>query len=344
MKSSETISFKKKGVYIVAELSANHNHSLENIFATIAAFAEAGADAVKVQTYKPESLCLNSDNEYFGPRTSGLWKGKSLWELYSEGALPYHWHADIQAFCHQKGVDFFSTPFDLEGVHFLAELNVPVFKIASFEINDLPLIKAAAQYGKPMIMSTGVATVADIEAAIDTCLSVGNSNITLLKCTSQYPAPIEAANLRTIADMRKRFGVAVGLSDHTMGHLVPMLATALGVCLIEKHVVLDRNLNTPDASFSMLPNEFRDMVDAVRSVELALGDVSYEVSQENLLRRRSLFFVTDKKAGDKLYAEDARSIRPGHGLPPSALEEIVGKKLNKDVVRGEPVTREHFND
>lgn len=325
-----------KKTYIIAELSANHNNDINLALKTIDAIAKTGADAVKVQTYTADSLALDVDNEYFGPKKTGLWKGIRPYDLYKNASLPYEWHKDLQSRAHELGLDFFSSPFDLEGVDFLEKLNVPIYKIASFEITDIGLIKYTASMGKPIIMSTGVADVEDIKLAIETCRSVGNNDITILKCTSQYPAKIEDANLSTILDMKERFGVDVGLSDHTMGSLVPIAAVSLGATVVEKHFILDRSLGGADSSFSMEPQEFKGMVDSIRNVERALGSVSYEVSEESKLKRRSLFVTKDIKKGEALTKENIRSLRPGHGAHPKIMTTIIGTKAKKDFLKGDP--------
>lgn len=335
---------ERQPVLIVAELSSNHGKDLSLALDTVAAFAEAGADAIKVQTFRPESLCMNLDNEYFGARKSGLWKGKTLWEIYDEASLPYEWHESIQAACNEHGVEFFSSPFDLEAIDFLSQLGVPRYKIASMEINDLPLIHKAASQGKPMILSTGLADQTDIERAIHTCRQAGNEDITLLKCTSSYPATLREANLLTLPDMAARFGVPVGVSDHTLGCTVPVTATALGASLIEKHVVLNRQARTLDMEFSMLPDEFAQMVAQVRAVEEALGQVSYQISAKDKLRRRSLFVVDNIRAGQIVQASNFRSLRPGHGEEPAALPQLIGKRAKKAIAAGTPARLEDFTD
>lgn len=324
-------------VKVVAELSANHNNNLEIAVKTIKAIAETGADAVKVQTYKPESITLNLDTGCFAPRTEGLWKGYTPWKLYQEASLPYEWHPKLKKVAEDLGLIFFSSPFDKEAVDFLESINVPMYKIASFEITDIPLISYAASKGKPMIISTGVAELEDIQLAIDTCREAGNKEITLLKCTSQYPAKVEQANLLTIPDMKKRFGVNVGVSDHTMGITVPVVAVSLGARIIEKHFILDRTLGGPDSSFSLEPEEFKGMVREVREVEKSLGEISYEVSEQDRNRRRSLFAIEDIKKWELFTEKNIRSIRPGFGLHPYYLSDIIGKKSKTDIKRGDPL-------
>ncbi len=330
-----------KKVFIIAELSANHNNDYNLAVKTIEAMAESGADAVKVQTYKPESLTINSDVGFFAPRTEGLWKGYTPWNLFSEAAMPYEWQPKLKKLAEDLGLVFFSSPFDIEGIDFLESIDVPMYKIASFEITDIPLIEYAASKGKPMIMSTGVAGIEDIELAVETCRKAGNQNITLLKCTSQYPAAIEDANLRTIPDIKKRFGVEVGVSDHTMGSMVSTVAVSLGATVVEKHFILDRKLGGPDSAFSLEPQEFKEMVKLVRQAEAALGKVTYDVSENDKNRRRSLFVVKDIKAGEPFTKENIRSIRPGYGLHPKYLKEILVKTAQKDLKKGTPLTMEH---
>jgi pseudaminic acid synthase len=334
----------KNRVFIVAELSANHNNNYDLAVRTIEAMANAGADAVKVQTYKPESLTIDIDTGYFTPRTEGLWKGYTPWKLYEEACMPYEWQLKLKKIAEDFGLVFFSSPFDKEGVDFLESIDVPYYKIASMEIVDIPLIEYAASKGKPMIISTGVADIEDIQLVIDTCHEAGNNNITLLKCTAEYPANIEKANLLSIPDMKNRFGVEVGVSDHTMGSLVPVVAVSLGATVVEKHFILDRKSGGPDSAFSMEPSEFREMVQSVRQAEKALGEITYKVSEKDKNRRRSLFVVKDIKAGDIIAEENVRSIRPGYGLHPKYLHEILGKTVIKDLKKGEPLKLEYIKD
>jgi pseudaminic acid synthase len=331
---------KKTKTFIIAELSANHNNDFELAAKTIEAMAEAGADAVKVQTYKPESLTLKADTKYFAAKTKGLWKGYTPWDLFTEASMPYDWQPKLKQIAENLGLEFFSSPFDLEAVDFLENLNVPYYKIASPEITDIPLIEYAASKGKPMIISTGLGDEKDIELAVKTCRKLGNNQITLLKCTSQYPASIADANLLSIPDMKKRFGTDVGLSDHTMGFIVPVTAVSLGATMVEKHFILDRNLGGPDSAFSMEPHEFKEMVSAVRQAEQALGNVSYKVSEEDKLRRRSLFVCRDIKKGETFTSDNIRSVRPGHGLHPKYMNDILGEKANKNLEKGTPIAWE----
>jgi pseudaminic acid synthase len=325
---------KRKKTYIIAEISANHNNDFDLAVKTLEAMAESGANAVKVQTYKPQSLTINLDTGHFASRKDGLWKGYTPWKLFTEAAMPYEWQPKLQKIAENLGLEFFSSPFDLEGVDFLETLNVPRYKIASFEITDIPLITYAASKGKPMIISTGVAEIGDIELALEACYNAGNKDITLLKCTSQYPATIEQANLKTMVDMKERFGVKVGLSDHTMGSLVPTVAVSLGAEVVEKHFILDRSLGGPDSPFSMEPDEFAEMVSAVRNTEKVLGKVTYEVTDSDKMRRRSLFVVEDIKEGELITEKNVRSVRPGFGLHPKYLPEVLGKKAVTDIERG----------
>lgn len=330
--------FPKEKVFIIAEISANHNNDYDLALKTIDEIAKSGADAVKIQTYRPESLAIDVDNQYFGPKTSGLWKGIRPWDLYKKAAMPYEWQPRLKKAAEEAGLIFFSSPFDLEAVDFLEELGVDLYKIASFEINDISLIRRVAATGKPLIISTGVAAEADIHLALDVCYGVGNQDVSLLKCTSEYPAQISAANLATIPDMKTRFGVNVGVSDHTMGSLVPVVAVALGATIVEKHFIVDRSLGGVDSSFSMEPAEFRHMVDEVRLVEQAIGTPSYNVSEADCNRRRSLFAIRDILPGERLTPETIRSVRPGVGIPPRYYEEVLGKTARIAIKKGTPLS------
>lgn len=323
---------------VIAELSANHNQNFERAVASIYAIAASGADAVKVQTYTPESFCLNIDNQYFGKIKSGAWRGFSRWKLYQQGALPYEWHSKLQELAKQLGLLFFSSPFDEQSVDFLEELNVPFYKVASFEINHIPLIRKVAATQKPVILSTGVAELCDIQLALDTCHKVGNHQIALLKCTSQYPAKIEDANLATIKDMQNRFSIPIGLSDHTLGSLVPTVAVSMGARIVEKHFTLNRHDGGLDSEFSMEPDEFTEMVQQIRSVETSLGKVNYEVSDQDKGRRRSIFFCRDLTAGSQIEIDDIKILRNGRGIHPKYFDDLIGKKIRHNVKIGEPVT------
>ena len=325
---------------IIAELSANHLQKFELAVDTIKAAKEAGADAIKLQTYTPDTITIDADSEYFKIKGT-IWNGKTYYGLYKEAYTPWEWHPKLKELAESLGLIFFSSPFDKTAVDFLEDLNVPAYKVASFEITDIPLIEYIASKGKPIIISTGIATLADIEEAVNACKRMGNAQIILLKCTSAYPAPIEEANLLTIPNMIDTFGTIVGLSDHTLGSSVAIASVALGAKVIEKHFILDRNLGGPDAVFSMEPEEFKEMVKSVRDVEKALGKVSYELSEKVEKSRvfaRSLFVVKDLKEGEKLNENNVRSIRPGYGMHPKYLKEITGKKIRKDVKKGTPLS------
>ena len=330
----------EKKTYVIAELSANHNHNFDLAVKTIEAMAKSGADAVKIQTYTPDSLVMDVDNEYFGPIKDGLWKGIKRYDLYKEGMLPYEWQPKLQKVATDLGLDFFSTPFDLVGVDFLETMNMPIYKIASFEINDIPLIRYVAKKHKPMIISTGVADLDDIQLALDTCYKEGNYDISLLKCTSEYPATYEQANLLTIPDMIHRFGIPVGVSDHTMGSLVPVVAVSLGATIVEKHFILSRTNGGPDSAFSMEPNEFREMVDSIRNVERALGNVKYDITDYQRGKRRSLYARTDIHCGDVFTDQNVGSYRPGVGLSPQYWDQIMGKTFKREIVKGHVLRQE----
>lgn len=336
----------KNRAFIIAELSANHGHILETALATVRAAKICGADAIKIQTYTADTLTLDCDNEYFRIKSGTIWDGITFHQLYQEAYTPWEWHAAIQAEAEKLGLVFFSTPFDFSAVDFLEDLHVPLYKIASFEITDIPLIEYTASKGKPMIISTGIATLADIEAAVGACRRVGNNDITLLKCTSSYPAPIEEANLLTIPNMAQTFGVKVGLSDHTLGYTAPIVAVALGAQVIEKHFILDRAIGGPDASFSLTPEEFKLMVEGVRQAEAALGKVSYELTDKVKANRkfaRSLFVSKDIKAGELITMENIRSVRPNDGLPPILQTSVLNKKANQDIKAGTPLSWDLLN-
>lgn len=326
--------------FIIAELSANHGGSLETAIASVHAAAEAGADAVKLQTYTADTLTIDCTSELFQIRQGTLWDGQTLYSLYSEAYTPWEWHEPIQDATLSAGMEFLSTPFDPSAVDFLETLDVKLYKIASFEIVDIQLIKLVASKKKPMLISTGIADLAAVDEAVRACRSVGNNDITLLKCTSAYPARPEDANLATIPNMASTFGVKVGLSDHTIGHAVAVTAVALGATVVEKHFVLDRALGGPDASFSMEPAEFRQMVDAIRTAEKAIGSVNYSVegaSARNRKFSRSLFVVEDVAEGEEFTHFNIRSIRPGDGLHPRHLDDVIGMRASRPIKRGTPV-------
>ncbi len=323
--------------FIVAELSANHGHTLDLAIESVRAVKETGADAIKIQTYTADTLTIDCDNSDF-VIGKGLWEGKTLYNLYKEAYTPWEWHQAIFEEARHLGLVCFSTPFDKTAVDFLEELGNPIIKIASFEITDVGLIGYAAKKGKPMVISTGIAMPEDIELAIDTCKKVGNNDITLLKCTSAYPAPIEEANLRTMVDMGERYGVKVGLSDHTMGCDVAVAAVALGASMVEKHFILDRSIGGPDAAFSMDKTEFASMVKSVRNVERAIGNVVYPTDLSMIKGRefcRSLYVAEDVKIGNIITEKNVRCVRPGYGLHPKYLPDILGKIAVRDLKRGE---------
>jgi len=326
--------------YMVAEMSANHNQNFDQAVQIIRAAKEAGADAVKLQTYTPDTLTIDCDNEYF--RIKGtLWEGRNLYDLYGEAYTPWEWQPKLKEVANELGLELFSTPFDLTSVDFLETMNVAVHKIASFESVDLPLLRHIAKTDKPVIMSTGMATLAEIDESVNTLRQAGNQDLILLKCTSAYPSPPEAMNLHTIPHLAAAFGVPVGLSDHTPGIAVPVAAVALGACMVEKHFTVSRALPSPDSKFSLEPQEFKAMVEAVRMTEKALGTVHYGLEEHEAVSRvfrRSLFAVQDVKAGEAFTAQNVRSIRPGHGLHTRHLEEVLGRHASKDIPRGTPLS------
>ena len=337
------ISDKKIGegypTFIIAELSANHMNDFDIAVKTIEAMADVGADAVKFQTFTPDTITIDCDNEYFHIKQGTVWDGQILHELYEDAYMPWVWQPKLKKVAEDLGLIVFSSPFDKTSVDFLEDMGVPAYKIASFEITDIPLIEYVASKGKPIIISTGIASLEDIELAVKACLNKDNDKIALLKCTSSYPAPLEEINLNTIPDINDKFGVIVGLSDHTLGGEVSTAAVALGASIIEKHFILDRNMGGPDSEFSMEPQEFKQMVDSIRNVEKALGEVSYELSDKMKSNRefsRSLFVVKDMKKGEIITEDNVRSIRPGFGLHPKYLKEILGKRINKDLKKGTP--------
>ena len=324
--------------FVIAELSANHGHRLDLALESVRAAADAGADAIKIQTYTADTITLDCKSEDFIVRGTELWNDRSLYDLYREAYTPWEWHEAIFEEARRCGIVCFSTPFDRTAVDFLESLGNPIYKIASFEITDTPLISYAASKGKPMIISTGIATQEDIELAVETCFHAGNNDVTLLRCTSAYPAPVEAANLRTMTDMAESFGVEVGLSDHTAGSDVALAAVALGASVIEKHFILDRSIGGPDAAFSMQKDEFAAMVASIRNVEKALGKVYYPTSKDDIPGRqfsRSLYVAEDIPAGSVVTEDNVRSVRPGFGLHPRYLPSILGSKVVRDVVKGE---------
>ena len=336
---------KNTGVYIIAELSANHGHNLDIALKTVDAAKRVGADAIKLQTYTADSMTLDVDSADFIANPNGPWAGTRLYDLYKEAALPLDWHQPIFAHAKKIGIDCFSSPFDTKAVDFLEQFDPPAYKIASFEITDIPLIRFAASKGRPMIISTGVADDTDIQLAVDTCRSVGNNDITILKCTSSYPTKPEDADLLTIADISTKFDVVAGLSDHTMGIEAPVVSVALGAKVIEKHFILDKSVGGPDAHFSLDEEEFTQMVKSVRTAEKLLGKVNYAMDEKKAQSReraRSLYISTSVNAGDKVSDLNVKSIRPGYGMHPKHWEGIQGKSFVKDFKPGTPLSRECF--
>lgn len=325
--------------YIVAELSANHNQDFDEARRLVELAREAGADAVKLQTYTADTLTLDSDLPHFVIEGT-IWEGRRLHDLYKEAYTPWDWQPKLAEFANELGMDLFSTPFDDTAVDFLEEMGVPVHKVASFEMTHLPLLEKVAKTGKPIIMSTGMATADEIEESVRTIRQAGGDQLVLLKCTSAYPAPPEEANLRTIPDLRERFGVAVGLSDHTMGLEVPLAAVALGACVIEKHFTRSRDQPGPDSAFSLEPHEFAQMVKSVRVTESALGVVSYDLTPKQRVStkfRRSLFAVRDIAAGEALTSENVQVLRPATGLEPRHFHAVLGRTATRPIGRGEPI-------
>ena len=345
MKPFIEISSKRIGsgypTYIIAEMSANHNQDFDQAVKIIEAAKEAGADAIKLQTYTPDTLTIDCDNEYFCIGKGTIWEGRNLYDLYGEAYTPWDWQPRLKEMAVDLGLDLFSTPFDHTAVDFLEQMDVPAYKIASFEIVDLPLIRRIAQTGKPIIMSTGMATLAETDEAVRMAREAGATQIALLKCTSAYPAPPEEMNLRAIPHLAQAFDVPVGLSDHTLGIAVPVAAVALGACIVEKHFTLSRDVPGPDSAFSLEPQEFREMVEAVRVAEQAVGTVRYDVTereQASRVFRRSLFVVQDIKAGEVFTEENVHSIRPGYGLHTRYLDNVLGRRAARDIQRGTPLS------
>jgi len=332
-------------VFVIAELSANHNGSLATAIETIRAAKRAGADAIKFQTYTADTLTLDCDESDFVIKGGTIWDGKKLHDLYKEAYTPWEWHAQLFEVAKEEGLVCFSSPFDKSAVDFLETLHCPIYKIASFEITDIPLIEYVAKQGKPIIISTGIASYEDIHLAVETCRKVGNDNITLLKCTSSYPAPVAEANLAMMQQLAIDFNVKIGLSDHTLGSTVPVIATALGAEVIEKHFILDRSIGGPDASFSMNEIEFTTMVKAIREAEVAVGTSSYELSPKQVAGKdfsRSLYVAESINKGDIITESSIRSVRPGFSLHPKHLPEILGLSARRDLKKGERITLSDF--
>lgn len=330
---------KNSSVFIIAELSANHNRSLENALATIKAAKRAGADCIKLQTYTADTITLDSDKEDFVIKGT-IWDGKKLHSLYQEAYTPWEWHEEIYRVAKEEGLICFSSPFDKTAVDLLEDLHSPAYKIASFEITDIPLIEYVASKGKPVIISTGIAREEDIELALDACHRMGNFDVALLKCTSSYPAPIEEANMCMVRDLAERYNVISGLSDHTMGSTVPVVATVFGAKIIEKHFIIDRAIGGPDASFSMNEEEFTAMVKAVREAEKAVGVIDYNLTEKQAKGRdfsRSLYIAEDIQKGEIFTETNLRSVRPGFGLHPRYYHQLLGKKATNDFEKGTPM-------
>jgi pseudaminic acid synthase len=332
--------------FIIAELSANHGGDLEIAKETIRAAKRAGADAIKLQTYTADTITLDVKSNDFKIDQGTHWDGKYLYDLYQEASLPWKWHAELFELAKQEGLVCFSSPFDKTAVDFLEELNNPIYKIASFEITDIPLIEYIASKGKPIIISTGIADLDDIKLAIETCKKTGNNQITILKCTSAYPALAEDANLLTIPDIANKFEVISGLSDHTLGIEASVVAVVLGAKVIEKHFILDKKIGGPDAHFSLDEQEFKEMVKAVRTAEQMMGKVDYEMNEKKKKSRefsRSLFVAENMKKGETITIDNVKSVRPGYGLHPKHLKEIMNKSVNKDLTKGTPLSWDYIN-
>ncbi|MHA1937603.1 MAG: pseudaminic acid synthase [Candidatus Thorarchaeota archaeon] len=339
MKIGSRIIGEDEPVFIVAEISANHLQDYSLAEKTIEAARDAGADAVKLQTYTPDTITLDCDSEDFKLRGT-IWEGKTLYQLYQEAYTPWEWQPKLKEFAEDMGLICFSSPFDRTAVDFLEAMNVPAYKVASFEITDIPLIEYIASRKKPVVISTGIAEISDIEDALDACKRNNNDEVILLKCTSAYPTPLSEVNLLAIPDLSSRFSVLVGLSDHTLGISVPVAAVTLGACLVEKHLTMNRNLGGPDANFSLEPNEFETMVKTIREVEEALGEASYTLT-DNMKRSRefsrSLYVTRDIIKGEPFTSDNVRSVRPGYGLPPKNLRKILGRKAKKSIKKGTPM-------
>ena len=328
---------------IIAEMSANHDCDIEIAKETIRAAKRAGADAIKMQTYTPDTMTLNCQNDDFKVQGGTLWDGRYLHELYQKASLPWEWHKELFDLAKSEGLICFSTPFDISAVDFLEELDCPIYKIASFEIADIPLIEYVAKKQKPIIMSTGIANYEDIKLAIETCRNVGNNDITILKCTSSYPAPINEANLKMMKRFSDDFEVKVGLSDHTMGNLLPILSIAMGATVIEKHFKLNDNVGGADASFSINEKDFKNLVDQVRLAESAMGIETYELTDKQISGKRygrSIYISNDVKKGEILTEDNIKCVRPGLSLHPRHYNNILGKKVKNDFDKGSRIKLE----
>lgn len=334
-------------IFIVAELSGNHNQSFKRAKELVKCACECGADAVKLQTYTPDTITIDSSEKWFQVKINPAWKGKTLYGLYKEVYTPWEWQPELKKIANSYGIPLFSTPFDDAAVDFLEKMGVPAYKIASFEITDIELLKKIACTGKPVIISRGMASLPELKLAVSTLRKYGTPSIAILHCISSYPAKPEEMNLATIPDIRKKFGAVVGLSDHSLSTLVPIIAVALGASIIEKHFTLSRADDGPDASFSLEPEEFKELVKSVRGTEKAIGTICYGVGKkesENIIFRRSLFVVKDIRKGEKFTRENIRCIRPGYGLAPKFLPKILGKKSKKSIKRGMPLVWEFINE
>lgn len=328
-------------IFIIAELSANHNQKFELAVKTIKAAKKAGADAIKLQTYTSDTITIDVNNKYFTFDNNSLWKGETLYNLYKKTYTPWEWHAKLKKLTEDLGLIFFSSPFDKSAVDFLDKLKVPAFKIASPELNDLTLVEYIASKKKPIIMSTGMSDLSQINDAVKTCYEAGNREIAILKCTSMYPTPFDNVNLLTIPHLKQTFNVPIGLSDHTVGTSVSIASVALGAKIIERHFMLDKTEKTPDIAFSLDSEEFSQMVKSIREVEKSLGKIDYSLPTalvKNKILQRSLFIVEDIKKGDKFSEKNVKSIRPGYGLSPNFIREILGKIAKEDIKKGTPLT------
>lgn len=337
----------KSDTYIIAEMSANHLHNLDRAKRIIDVAKECGADAIKLQTYRPDTITIDCRGPEFMATPGSPWENMNLFELYKEAYTPWEWHGELMDYAKKVGITCFSSPFDLTAIDLLEELNVPAYKIASFEINDIPLIKKAAMTGKPIIMSTGIADMSDIELALRTCKEAGNDKVILLKCVSEYPTPYEEINLRTLTNMSETFDCVVGVSDHSFGSAVAVAGVALGARVIEKHLTLSRKDGGPDGTFSMEPQEFKNMVTDIRNVEKALGKVKYELTEKQKKskgRSRSLYVVSDIKKGEIFTPDNMRSIRPGYGLHTKYYKDIIGKRASCDIKKGTAMKWNYVED
>lgn len=336
---------KTDGTYIIAELSANHNGSLQIALDTIKAAKECGANAIKLQTYTADTLTLNCRNEDFMVSGGTLWDGKNLYELYEWAYTPWEWHEELFAYARSIGIDIFSTPFDKSAVDFLEQFNPSAYKVASFEITDYELIRYIASKKKPIIISIGIGTLEEIIDVVNICKNEGNDDIILLKCTSEYPAPLKEANLKTILDMKEKFGVEVGFSDHTLGITAPIVAVSYGACVIEKHFIIDKSIGGADCEFSMDKEEFTKLVTSIREAEQIIGEIDYSLNEKKEKQRRfcrSLYISKDIKEGEIFTENNIKSVRPGYGLHPKYLNDILGKKANKDYKFGDRLEKHTF--